>query len=267
MIDPLWLILAAVVLLICAAVLWWADTSKPTTSLFTRSDAELAEEWHRGAAAGAIPKNVRSALIDDREFFTATLGDAQVIATRRPQHSDIVLDFRTFESETDLLPVTTVAGYEMFSNDVTVATRAVDERMTAALGGLKAEAVWAESDWVLAQYTDQNPADLTTALGLFADATSVLPPRSPKPLQLLDPPRPLVAAPVVTETEEAPEVAKPVRLEPVEKPTRKVTQALGVVEPRPVGVDDIDAIAEGPAQLPKTDGTRIVRPQDRPTIF
>ncbi|MDU0478621.1 hypothetical protein QVA66_05140 [Staphylococcus chromogenes] len=266
MIDPLWLILAALVLLVCAAILWWAEKPADKPPLFKKTDEDLADEWSRGAASGVVPKDVRLALIDDREVYLAQLGNTPVLAMRRAARSDVVLDFRTFESETDLMPVREVAGFELYSNDVAVATRAVDDRMEAALEALDVDAVWAEADWVLAQFTEKEPEALVPGLSLFADAAAVLPPRSPKPLQLLDPSRAMV--PCREEVTAEPEAAaKLVLVEHVEKPKRSVKRSLGVVEPRPVGVDDIDAIAEGPAELPKTDGTRIVRPDDRPTIF
>ncbi|AKK02197.1 type III secretion system chaperone family protein [Corynebacterium epidermidicanis] len=266
MIDPLWLFLAAVVLLVCAAVLWWAEKPAVPTGVFLKSSDDLTDEWVRGAAAGMAPKDVRKAIIDDREFYLANVGNTPVLAVRKATQSDVVLDFRTFESETDLLPVQHVAGFELYSNDPDVAKRALDDRMEIALQALDVDAVWAESEWVLAQFKDKDPAEITAALGLFADAAAVLPPRSPKPLVQLDPTRPMVA-PRETAVVEPEDPAKLVLLEPVRKPKRSVPTALGVVEPRPVGVDDIDAIAEGPAQLPESDGTRIIRPDDRPTIF
>lgn len=252
-------------LLACAAILWRSGGPSAGPAAFTKTTEDFTDEWSRGAASGATPKDVRVGLIDDREVYLAHLGTTPVVAMRRPAPSDVVLDFRTFDSESDLLPVASVEGFELFSNDVDVAKRAVDDRMRTALAALDVDAVWAENDWVLAQYTDKDPETLAPALALFAEAATVLPPRVIRPLETLDPTRAMI--PDRPETAPEPETTPLVLQEPVEKPTRAVTTSHGVVEPRPVGVDDIDAIADGPAHLPKTDGTRIVRGHDRPTIF
>lgn len=264
--------MAAGLLLVCAFVLWKADPGNREWAAkrgyeFTRTDESLAEEWTRGAASkGAVPKEVVSGVVDGHEMYLAELGGTKVVAMRRAQASDIVLDFRTFDSDSDLLPVRTVGEFELFSNDVTVAERAVDSRMENALSALRVDAVWAESDWVLAQYSDTEPEQIFHPLSLFADAATVLPPRTITPLQLLDPSRAMVPNREIAERE-LEEPTRLTRTEPVDMPVRAVPKALGVVEPRPVGVDDVDPIAEGPARLPESDGTRIVRRDDGSTIF
>lgn len=250
---------------------------------FSKTDVYLTDEWSRGAAAtGAAPREVVAGIVSvlgqDYEMYLVDLESIPVMAIRRSAASDVVVDARRVgelldDDSDDLLPVTQVSGFAILSNDFGAAERVVDERVIAALAAMPeaVTAVWAESDWVLAQ-TDKhsNSEDwerMIQPLALIADASRVLPPRAVRNLEIVAKTRP-VGEPTVVEKPAAVETVKVPRAEePVEMPTRARREALGVVEARPVGVDEVGAIADGPAQLPDSDGTKVVRRDDKPTIF
>ncbi|QGU01190.1 transport protein TonB [Corynebacterium kalinowskii] len=250
---------------------------------FSKTDVYLTDEWSRGAAAtGAAPREVVAGVVDvlgmDYEMYLVDLDAIPVMAMRRSAASDVVVDARRVgelldDDSDDLLPVTQVSGFAILSNDFGAAERVVDERVIAALAAMPeaVTAVWAEADWVLAQThknsTSEDWERMIQPLALIADASRVLPPRAVRNLDIVMKTRP-VGEPVVVDKPAEPEVVKVPRAEePVEMPTRARHAALGVVEARPVGVDEVGAIADGPAQLPESDGTRVVRRADKPTIF
>lgn len=250
---------------------------------FSKTDVYLTDEWSRGAAAtGAAPREVVAGVVSvlgqEYEMYLVDLESIPVMAIRRGAASDVVVDARRVgelldDDSDDLLPVTQVSGFAILSNDFGAAERVVDERVIAALAAMPeaVTAVWAESDWVLAQ-TDKhsNSEDWERTiqpLALIADASRVLPPRAMRNLEIVAKTRP-VGEPTVVEKPAAVETVKVSRAEePVKMPTRAWHEALGVVEARPVGVDEVGAIADGPAQLPDSDGTKVVRRDDKPTIF
>lgn len=250
---------------------------------FSKTDAYLTDEWSRGAAAsGASPREVVAGVVSalgvDYEMYLVDLNHIPVMAMRRTAASDVVVDARRVcvlqdDDSDDLLPVTQTSGFEILSNDYGAAERVVDERVIAALAAMPetVTAVWAESDWVLAQTkkasTSEDWDKMISPLALLADAMRVLPPRAMRKLDIVMRTRP-VGEPVSVEKPAAPDVVKLSRAEePVELPTRARHAAHGVVEARPVGVDEVGAIADGPAELPDSDGTRVVRRDDKPTIF
>lgn len=104
-------------------------------------------------------------------------------------------------------------------------------------------------------------------LALLADAFRVLPPRAVRNLDIVMKTRPVGEPTAVDKPAEADMVRVPRSEEPVEMPTRARHAAHGVVEARPVGADEVGAIADGPAEIPDSDGTRVVRRDNNPTIF
>lgn len=250
---------------------------------FSKSDVYLTDEWSRGAAAtGASPKDVVAGVVDvlgaEYEMYLADLDHIPVMAMRRGAASDVVVDARRVgelldDDSDDLLPVTQVSGFAILSNDFGAAERVIDERAIAALAAMPqaVTAVWAESDWVLAQTTKNSTSEdweaMIHPLSLIADSARVLPPRAVRNLDIVMKTRP-VGEPTVVEK---PATVEPVKVprseEPVEMPTRARHEARGVVEARPVGADEVGAIAEGPAKLPDSDGTKVVRRDEKPTIF
>lgn len=104
-------------------------------------------------------------------------------------------------------------------------------------------------------------------LAMMADACRVLPPRAVRNLDIVTKTRPVGEEPVVVKQEDAGVVRVPRAEEPVTLPSRAQHTALGVVEARPVGADEVGAIADGPAELPESDGTKVVRRDGESTIF
>lgn len=238
---------------------------------FVRSDDYLNDEWSRGGAAtGASARDLVSGQTYGYEMVLMDLGGVNVMALRRGASSDVVVDirrgdFEQLDSSDDLIESLSVGGFRIFATDSGVAQRFVDERVSTALEVLPASvtAVWMESDWVLAQ-TDRASwsADwdaMLAPLALLADAAHVLPPKATSAQVLsvdgLDPtrhmPAPLTPGFGVLEGTRAgldgeelnPLVQRPE--EPLDLPTRIVPVSRGVVEPRAVGTDDVDAIGDG----------------------
>ncbi|QNE90217.1 hypothetical protein H0194_04345 [Corynebacterium incognita] len=207
----------------------------------------------------------------------------------------------------DLLQAVEVAGFTAFATDVAVAQRMVDVRVETALEDMPAEvtAVWIESDWVLAQYEQHSRPhhwEATRApLAMLADASRVLPPRSSAAQALrfedADPSRDMPAkAPAAavglrvvggtesraadsatgtagadsadsTDGADTPPVKRPD--EPSVLPSRKVPVAHGEMEQRPLGGDEVDAIADG-NERPQVDDSTPRVPRNltkRSTIF
>lgn len=264
---------------------------------YIKEDAFLTDEWSRGAAAtGAMARDVVSGMAEGYETHLVDLAGVPVMAMRRGVGSEVVIDARrgddpaqSAESE-DLLEIDTVAGFRVLSNTAGVAQRFIDERVRAALEAMPevVRAVWLESDWVLAQTVRGTKAEdwdeMLAPLALIADAARVLPPRggTEPELKIADftPSRHMEPLPVDAsfgggvdvdqrpegpDPSSAPPVSRPD--EPLELPSRSRPQARGVVEPRSLGGDEVDAIADGRGPS-ASDPTRMPRRQDRgPSIF
>ena len=256
---------------------------------YTKRDDFLHDEWARGTAASGAPvREVVSGTVGDYEMYLADIGGTTVMAVRRGSSSDIVVEAHRGvpQGAEDLVPVRSTAGFRILSNDVGATERLIDARVEAALTAMPAEVsqVWMESDWILAQFGPRTTPVVWEAasepLALLADAARMLPPRT-SALQVdafdsLGSSRPMPAAsestpePTPAPTPE-PEPAPFLRVQrpdtPVEMPSRMHSEVRGVVEPRMVGVDEVDAIADGekkPEDKP-TQTPRIVREQRRPS--
>ncbi|KQB86116.1 hypothetical protein [Corynebacterium lowii] len=258
---------------------------------FTRTDDALAQEWRRGAAsAGSAAHDVVTGMSEDHEFALADLGSTTVLAVRRGTFSDVVVDFRRpdmgEDSSADLVQCGEVEGFIRFSTDVEAAERFSDERVSAALEVMPdfVRAVWCESDWVLAQLDRGTHGHeweaIMAPMTWLADAAHALPPRTAAPLKIDEalPSRLMPAPEPVARKEEAeggvdkqeeqekPAVIRPE--EPVELPTRARTQSRGVVEPRPLGGDEVPGIGDRAEKPSDHQGTRVLRSQDAgPSIF
>lgn len=248
-------------------------------------DYLVDEWFRGAAATGAVPKDIVSGEAYGHELVLMDLGGVNVMAMRTGAASDEVVDFRrehleATESSDDLMEAVNVCGFDIFATDAGVAQRMIDPRVEAALEAMPEEvtAVWMESEWVLAQYEDQSRPqhweDTLAPLAMLADVARVLPPRSSAAQTLrfedADPSRempektPLASAPVGVgsaglhvvkdgETEnqvsddEVGEAQPPVQRpdEPTVLPTRKTAVSHGDVELRPLGGDEVDAIADG----------------------
>ncbi len=248
-------------------------------------DYLVDEWFRGAAATGAVPKDIVSGEAYGHELVLMDLGGVNVMAMRTGAASDEVVDFRredleATESSDDLMEAVNVCGFDIFATDAGVAQRMIDPRVEAALEAMPEEvtAVWMESEWVLAQYEDQSRPqhweDTLAPLAMLADVARVLPPRSSAAQTLrfedADPSRempektPLSSVPVGAgaaglhvvkdgdtgnqvsddeEGEEQPLVQRPD--EPTELPTRKTAVSHGDVELRPLGGDEVDAIADG----------------------
>ncbi|MEJ4098828.1 hypothetical protein V5S96_00380 [Corynebacterium mastitidis] len=259
---------------------------------FARTDDALAQEWRRGAAAsGATAHDVVTGVSEGHEFTLADLGSTTVLAVRRGAFSDVVVDFRrpdvTWDASEDLKECGEVEGFACFSTDVEAARRLNDERVSAALEVMPdfVRAVWCEANWALAQLDRGTHGHdweaIIAPMTWLADAAHALPPRSAAslaldealPSRLMPPPEAAPAPEQEREPEdgEQEEKEKPAVLrpeEPVRLPTRTRTQSRGVVEPRPVGGDEVPGIADRAEEPSDYRGTRVLRLNDGgPSIF
>lgn len=249
---------------------------------YARTDPYLDDEWMRGAAAsGAAPKDVVRGMLGGYEMYLASLGSTPVMALRRGEASEVVVDIRrpgmVAQTSEDLLPAGTVAGFDVLATEVGPAERMMDSRVRRALHALPSTvvAVWLESDWVVAELergTHQDTWEAAgTPLALIADASRMLPPRGPAgtpptyppehPSRLM-PPAPTPEEefnPVEPDISATPLVIRPE--EPADMPSRSQAETRGVVEPRAIGGDEVEAIAgEGaPRPTPHPDAARILR--------
>ncbi|ALC06838.1 hypothetical protein CDES_12465 [Corynebacterium deserti GIMN1.010] len=252
---------------------------------YIKEDAFLTDEWSRGAAStGAVARDVVSGMAEGYETHLVDLASVPVMAMRRGTPSEVVIDARRGEQSDDagreesddLLEVDTVSGFRMLSNAAGVATRLVDERVRVALEAMpeSVTAVWMESDWVLAETVKGSaPADwedMLQPLALLTDASFTLPPRSagannldlkhlePTRLKPEEPEKPEFTPDNQEEDLSQPLVIRPE--EPLQMPVRGVQESRGVVEPRSLGADDVDSIADGqPSRTNDLYGTRVVR--------
>ncbi|QGU08393.1 hypothetical protein COCCU_12465 [Corynebacterium occultum] len=265
----------------------WAEANEWE---FKRTDAYLDDEWNRGAAAsGAVVRDVVSGVVYGKEMHLVDLGGVTVMAVRRGAPSDVVIDLRRIEAipadrsaeSPDLVPVSEINGFRLYATETGPAERFIDERVTAALDALPeiVAAVWAEGDWVLAQTlkgSHQGDWDeMCAPLASLADAARTLPPplNTPQAINHEDldptrrmppkqhPPAQLVAVP--DPEPDTPLVIRPE--EPLELPSRTRSESRGVVEPRPVGVDEVAPIAEETPELDpeKLNGLRVLRDLSR----
>lgn len=265
----------------------WAENNEWE---FKRGDAYLDDEWSRGAAAsGAVVRDVVSGVVYGKELHLVDLGGVTVMALRRGAPSDVVIDLRRIEAipadrsaeSPDLVPVTEINGFRLYATEAGPAERFIDERVTAALEALPetVSAVWAEGDWVLAQTLkgshQEDWDEMCAPLASLADAARTLPPPLNTPQALnhedLDPTRamppkqhpPAQLAAVPDPEPDTPVVIRPE--EPLELPSRTRSESRGVVEPRPVGVDEVAPIAEDVPDLDpeQLNGLRVLRDLSR----
>ncbi|MCX7543013.1 hypothetical protein OS128_08800 [Corynebacterium sp. P5848] len=253
---------------------------------YSKGDAFLTDEWSYGpAGTGAVARDVVSGVTSGHEFHLTDLGQQTVLAFRRVTGSAAVVEMsRTADDRESSFRL---GDFAVFCAEPDVARRFVDERVTAAMEALPAAVtmVWTESRWIIAQLVRRSsPADWDAALepmALLADAACTLPPRAGEaPLRDtggLDPSRPLPLphqCPDHTEDETEgtdvppaqPLVQRPD--EPVERPSRFRSEQRGTVEPRAVGGDEIDAIADGRDVDPQPGGVRVPRTfRTGPSIF
>ncbi|MCK7675317.1 hypothetical protein [Corynebacterium pygosceleis] len=253
---------------------------------YSRGDAFLGDEWNGGpAGAGVTAKDVVSGMTSGHEFHLADLGPETVLAFRRVTGSAVVVQMTRSAEDRD--SVLRLGDFAVFCAEPDVAGRFVDERVSAALDALPAAvtAVWTESRWVIAQLVRRSsPEDWDAALeplALLADSACTLPPRDGdtplRDVEGLDPSRPLPAphrstdrSGGVAEDGSEPVVRPLVQRpdEPVELPSRFRSEQRGTVEPRAVGGDEIDAIADGGDVDPRPGGVRVPRTfRTGPSIF
>lgn len=244
---------------------------------FSKHDEYLVDEWTRGAAAGgAAPKDIVQGSAYGHEMVLMDLGGVNVMAMRTGAATEIVVDFRRVDRDQrndrttgeavfdDLLEVGHIADFTVYATDAAVASRMIDARVVTACDSLPeiVTAVWMESDWVLAQTDKGSHAsdwdEMLAPLGLLADVARVLPPRSmanqilkfegADPTRMMGPKQPPAfennqLLHVVPDPLDHPPIQRP--SEPVELPTRSKAEARGYLEPYALGVDEVDAIADG----------------------
>lgn len=252
----------------------WAEKNGFT---FSKHDEYLVDEWTRGAAAGgAAPKDIVQGSAYGHEMVLMDLGGVNVMAMRTGAATEIVVDFRRVDRDQrndrttgeavfdDLLEVGHIADFTVYATDAAVASRMIDARVVTACDSLPeiVTAVWMESDWVLAQTDKGSHAsdwdEMLAPLGLLADVARVLPPRSmanqilkfegADPTRMMGPKQPPAfennqLLHVVPDPQDHPPIQRP--SEPVELPTRSKAEARGYLEPYALGVDEVDAIADG----------------------
>ncbi|ANE04937.1 hypothetical protein [Corynebacterium crudilactis] len=252
---------------------------------FIKEDAFLTDEWSRGAAStGAVARDVVSGMAEGYETHLVDLAGVPVMAMRRGITSDVVIDARRGEQPVDpdreesddLVEIDTVSGFRLLSNAAGVAQRFVDERVQVGLDAMPevVTAVWMESDWVLAETskgsTPEDWEDILHPLALLTDASFTLPPHSarvnevdlkhlePSRLKPAEPAKPEFIPNNADEDLSQPLVIRPE--EPLQMPVRGVQESRGVVEPRSLGADDVESIAEGAPERPNDlYGTRVLR--------
>ncbi|SDS84819.1 hypothetical protein [Corynebacterium timonense] len=249
---------------------------------FSPRDDYLNGEWTRGAAAGgATPKDIASGTAYGHDTFVMDMGGVTVMAMRTGEVSDVVVDLRregfSADSSDDLVEVGKAEGFRVFATEPGPAQRFVDVRVTTALEQLPetVNAVWLESEWVLAQTQPESAPEqwdaMLAPLALLADAARVLPPREWHEVSAPYPTRAMAEASDVpgeadVEGVHAPVVQRPE--EPLALPTRTTGAVRGVIDHRAVGGDEVEAIADGVARGDAgPDLTRVKRDQAPPSIF
>lgn len=263
---------------------------------YTKSDALLADEWTRNAAAtGAPARDVVSGIVAGYEVHFADVAGVSIMALRRAVASEIIIEFErkgefsepqqaadeTFQ-ETALVPVATLGDYAYSSTEPAVAQRMIDTRLHEVVAKLNDHIVriWTEYEWLLLEWDEQATiADWDETLMVaaqLANITRVLPP-TPGSLERalrktqLDPSRnlpdyfPEPVHPLEHSEDALPQVAREAAA--VNLPTRGQAQQHGAVELRGVGTDEVSAIGDG--QKPADDhfGTRVLRTSTGSSIF
>lgn len=262
---------------------------------FAKTDPYLVQEWERvPGAAAEHAKDVVNGVAEGYEFYLADCEGTALLALRLATTSAAVVELHRHRlPEPDLLPVPFPGEQDtapkegrwwVYSTDVTAVGRLLDERMVAVVAAIPAgvDDVWIESGWVVAApERREGPAlweALIRALVPVADIMHALPPTGGVVFDPAagDPSRPLVlappepdylgvdAAPTTGPQQAAAEAGQGPAAAP---PSRAVPQVYGSPALRPVGGDEVDAIASSLDPSP-SDGTRIVRnlPVDS-TIF
>lgn len=242
----------------------WAERRGFT---YAKRDEFLVDEWKHGIADGSPLHDVVSGVAEGYEMHVMDMAGTPVMALRRPQSSDVVLDIERAED----------GSFATRSSEPDTTDRLIDARFRAALRGLPAVVTgcWTESDWLLATMArGAEPEDFDAVLpplAELADACTALPPRGGHAPEIdfdsADPSRPL---PPPLSTEEAakansakdeqsgaetkpaasgtdaaeaePKVVRPLR--PVQLPSRGRADSRGEVPLRSVGADEVDAIAD-----------------------
>lgn len=238
---------------------------------FRKTDSYLVDEWSRGAAAtGAAPRDIAVGEAYGHETLLMDIGGVNVMAMRTGALAAVVVDMRrrgiahadAAPQSEDLFEVATIGDFDVLATDTGATERMLDERVDTALSAMPdgVVAAWMENDWVLAQTRKDARQDVWDAmlvpLALLADAARVLPPREPLPLRVADndpsrdipEPEPVGAQLSVVGDGPVDEFAHPPVQRPVTPltlPSRKRGEALGAVEKRPLGVDEVGAIADG----------------------
>lgn len=261
---------------------------------YMRHDDYLDDEWTRGAAAGGDKAHdIVSGIAYNHEMLLMDIGNVEVMAMRTGGGSDIVVDYRRTsadlgETSEDLVQVGPISDFMSYGSDAGVVRRLNDVRIFTALQQLppSVTAVWMESDWVLAQSDRPQNGEvldrMLAPMALLADAARTLPPRSEAGLTIdlstvtpsrdmadpvkfdLNPPQ--RDAHEELEAVQLPPVVRPE--EPLEMPSRREPMARGVVEPRPIGGDEVDAIADGTPPKHAAEDNRVLRPlSGRSSIF
>ena len=262
----------------------WADANGFD---FAREDEFLQDEWNRGAAsAGAPVRNVLTGTRFGHETRIADIGGTTVVAMGTGMDSGVVVDMRrqanaqanAVAATEDLVAVAEVEGFRVFGSEAGPVERMLDIRVPTALELLPplVNAVWFESEWVLAELDGTPGAQewepVFAPLALLADAARTLPPRTWPHLRFEHRTREM-GDPIEVQSSgdrEGTEAARPVVVrpeEPLELPTRTTGGVRGTMEYRVVGGDEVDAIATGEAPEQLNDGTRITRRPQPPSIF
>lgn len=264
---------------------------------YTKSDAFLTDEWERTwVTNGGTARDVVSGMAAGYEMHVCDLAGKTLLAMRRNHSSDIAIEaYRVPPAElaVDLVDVISLGGFTLFATDQGAAMRFVDQRVRECLPKLPQAVleVWLESEWILAATEKTSDHKIWEAilepLSILADAAAVLPPRAQarQPLDFHDndPSRPLPPPVAIMEYADSsdeefappqlPEITDDmVRVDPpLVFPTRAQGQALGVVTPHSLGVDEVSPIAESfDSALQHSDfhGTRVLRFQaHRSKIF
>lgn len=255
---------------------------------YARTDPSVSELWYRGAAAeGAAAREVVSGSVDGVSLHVADLAAVTVVAVARPSSSEVVVDIRRTEFDQefggqedsdDLVAVDAAVdlegvGFHCYATNPQAADRFLDERVRDALARLPqaVDAVWLESEWVIAQLDRGSRAadweDTIAPLRALADAARVLPPTpgTEKPLDTsqLDASRALPEQGSAGKQEGAP-VRRPDK--PVPLPSRARNEAHGGQVAGAPGDDEVEPIGHGEEDgSDDAQGTRAVRRDQKPS--
>ena len=274
--------LAGLLMFTAGLLLWRADQQMGNREqwaakngfTYAKTDPSLDGEWRRGAASkGAAATNVAAGSKYGHDTYIADLGLTPVIAMTTGEVSDVVVDMRRGGGDgtaagavggaadeaasDDLHVVAEVEGFTIFGTHEGPVRRFIDVRVTTALEQMppSVKAVWLEGEWAVAQLAHAaGPEEWERTfapLALLADAARTLPP--------------VAARDLVEGVEVGVDKQKVLRPEqPLELPTRVTGTTRGVVDPREVGADPVEAIV-GDTQAGNL--TRAPRAPKPPSIF